>query len=72
MPKKVPIVQIEPGKWYAFQDYDRTECCDCGLIHLEEFKVEKGRLYFRTTRDDRATREVRKRSGITITRKAKG
>jgi hypothetical protein len=61
-------VQIEPGKWYALLDYDRSECCDCGCVHVDEFKLENGRIFYRTRVDRRQTAIQRKKYGITITR----
>lgn len=59
--KKDWNVQIEEGKWYSLSHFDRTECCDCGLVHREEFKMEKGRIFFRTFRDEAATKRARAR-----------
>lgn len=69
MSEKYQSVQIEPNKWYSLHDYDRSECCDCGLVHIEEFKLEKGRIFFRTRVDRRRTNAIRKANGVTIKRK---
>ena len=38
-------VQVIEGVWYALMDEQTSECCDCGLVHFTEWKVEKGRLF---------------------------
>lgn len=45
---------FELKKWY------KTLCCDCGLVHLWEFKMIKGKPFFRIRRDNRATAQMRK------------
>ncbi len=69
MKSKVPTVQIIDGKWYALGGFDRQVCCDCGLVHRLEHKLEKGRIYERVTVDARATAAERKKHGIKVTRK---
>ena len=36
-------------------------CCDCGLVHELDFKVEKGRSFFRVRRNQRATGQIRRK-----------
>jgi len=64
-------VQIEDGKWYRVRGYTHTECCDCALVHKEEFRLGDGHLEWRATRDDKATDARRKELGIKVTRAAK-
>lgn len=33
----------------------KMSCCDCGLVHELDFRVEKGKVQFRVRRDNRAT-----------------
>ena len=63
-------VQIEDGKWYRQSGYTHTECCDCALVHREEYRLVNGHLEWRVARDDKATEERRKELGIRITRKS--
>ena len=43
--------------WRGFKE----QCCDCGLIHKLNFKVDdKGKLWMQTHRDYRATNGARK------------
>lgn len=66
--------QIVDGQWYAvaFQTKDEemepfTEsCCDCGLTHRIDYKVENGRLWVRYQVDKRATRRERARRAQTL------
>jgi hypothetical protein len=59
--------QIEPSKWYAIQhDIEVTECCDCGMVHETEWKLERGRIWWRTKVNYQATAAARKKSGVKI------
>ena len=66
--KYIPV-QIEDGKWYRMRGYTHTECCDCALVHKEEFRVVDGHIEWRAVRDDKATEKRRKELGIRITKK---
>ena len=68
--KYVPV-QIEDGKWYRVKGYTHSECCDCALAHIEEYRLVDGHLEWRASRDDRATKARRKELGIKVTRAAK-
>lgn len=35
-------------------------CCDCGLVHVVDFRVRKGRIQFRAIRNRRATAAMRR------------
>jgi Zn-finger protein len=65
---KYTPVQIEDGKWYRVRGYTHTECCDCALVHKEEFRMVDGHLEWRATRDDKATDKRRKELGIKVDR----
>jgi hypothetical protein len=39
----------------------KIACCDCGLVHLLEFRVEGSVITFKATRDNRATAQRRRR-----------
>jgi Zn-finger protein len=66
--KYIPV-QIEDGKWYRMKGYTHTECCDCALVHKEEFRVIDGHIEWKAERDDKATEKRRKELGIKITKK---
>ena len=38
----------------------RMSCCDCGLVHAMEFRIEGDRVQFRARRHDRSTAAVRR------------
>jgi hypothetical protein len=38
----------------------KMSCCDCGLVHKLDFKIEDGRIWLKATRDYRATAAVRR------------
>lgn len=35
-------------------------CCDCGLVHVVDFRIVKGRVQFRPRRSARSTAQVRR------------
>lgn len=53
-----------PDKYWFREDgtaVSYTICCDCGLVHLEEFKPMKRYLRVRVWRDEERTKWWRKR-----------
>ena len=68
--KYIPI-QIEDGKWYRVKGYTHSECCDCALAHIEEYRLVDGHLEWRASRDDKATKARRKELGIKVSRATK-
>jgi len=57
--------KIKPGEWVTPKTrWHKIVCCDCGLVHLFQFRVEhkRGRhtIKFRAWRDERATGQVRR------------
>ena len=38
----------------------RMACCDCGLVHVFDFEIHKGRIQFKARRDNRATAAKRR------------
>lgn len=51
---------IQDGKFYKLPRKDKVMCCDCGLVHLEEYQVRGRDIYVRLTRDNRATGQARR------------
>jgi hypothetical protein len=49
---------IETGVRY------RMACCDCGLVHELEFKIENGKVYMRAFRNNRSTSALRRNGGF--------
>ena len=68
-PQKIRSVQMEEGKWYRLDSPELTECCHCSMVHLTEYMLENGRLFWRSWVDKDATRIKRAENGITIVRK---
>lgn len=66
MTDKLPI-QITSGRWYAAGHGPplTEECCDCGLVHLVEYKMDlkngKLNIWVRWTVDEKETRKARRR-----------
>jgi hypothetical protein len=38
----------------------RMVCCDCGLSHNMQVKTHGGKIYFRMSRNERSTAQVRR------------
>lgn len=38
----------------------KLACCDCGLVHLMDFRVYQGRAQFRAFRANRSTGQIRR------------
>ena len=70
--KEEPVQLIDPEKWYAIgfgAKPFREECCDCGLTHRMDFKLENGRFWVRYQRDEPSTKRARarmKRQGMAM------
>jgi hypothetical protein len=42
-----PIIEIEDGEWVTIAwKRQREKCCDCGLEHDVDYRVEDGNLQF--------------------------
>lgn len=54
--------QIFDGEWTEGSwTEQRDMCCHCGLVHITEYKVEKGKIWYRTRQSERATKQARKK-----------
>lgn len=38
----------------------KLACCDCGLVHDMDVRIQKGRVQFRMARNNRSTGQVRR------------
>lgn len=48
MVKKMPTIQIDDGRWYEIAWMGQhEECCRCGVKHVVDYKVERGKLMMR-------------------------
>jgi Zn-finger protein len=68
---KYICIQMEDGKWYRVKGYTHTECCDCALIHVEQYRLVDGQLEWMAVRDDKKTEARRKELGIKVVNDAK-
>lgn len=48
------------GEWVEPKPGYKMGCCDCGLVHVVEFRVAKGHVQFRAWRDARSTAAKRR------------
>lgn len=61
--KRRPVTRIVDGEWVVISWLgQREQCCDCGLVHDVDYKVENGKLHFRAVRKDKETSRGRKRN----------
>jgi len=52
--------QLTDGRWYQVAHGKPPylhECCECGLVHRVEFKIENGRIWERWTIDESKRRK---------------
>ena len=50
----------KPNEWVQpIKNGYKMCCCDCGLVHSMDFKIEKGKVYFRARRNNRSTAMIR-------------
>ncbi|WLA80263.1 hypothetical protein [Bradyrhizobium elkanii] len=62
MTKRSAYYHVTDGEWIQVPKRGyKEQCCDCGLVHRLNFKVdEKGNIHIQTFRDPRATNGARK------------
>jgi len=53
--------KVQPGEWVrpTRKGYKMC-CCDCGLVHIIDFRIRKRKIEFRCFRDNRATGQIRR------------
>lgn len=68
--KKLPppdrTQQIVDGEWMKYTGTYYHVCCDCGLSHYFELKLEDGKLWERWTVDAKETKRQRRINGKTV------
>lgn len=58
------------GEWLQPQHTGyKLACCDCGLVHVVNFRIVKRNVQFQAFRHNRATGQRRRRTSITVTKK---
>ncbi len=74
--KRAEPIQIHEGVWYAVASGGAPphveECCDCGLTHVQEWKIDNGRIYFRYKVDKRPRKRRDNARGIRLPKPPKG
>ena len=65
MTKRSGYYHVTDGEWIQVPKRGyKEQCCDCGLIHRLNFKVDdEGGIHIQTFRDSRATGGARKNKG---------
>ena len=53
--------QVKAGEWIQPVDYGyKMACCDCGLVHVLNFRIHEGEIQFQAFRDKAATSQIRR------------
>ena len=54
----------DEGEWVkpVMEGY-KVKCCDCGLVHVFNFRIVDGEIEFQAFRDNRATGQIRRHKG---------
>jgi hypothetical protein len=51
MTRKRPSLQVDPNEWVTISwNAQHEECCNCGLVHIVDYRVHNGKLQFRARR----------------------
>jgi hypothetical protein len=54
--------QIKDNEWETpVRKNYKMICCDCGLVHDTSFRVKKGHIQFKVTRNNRSTALTRRK-----------
>ncbi len=58
---------IKDNEWHPVHAEMRVMCCDCGLVHDYEYKIDEDeRVFIRSNRNNRATATARRRQKIIL------
>ena len=58
---------LADGEWIRpVRNGFRERCCDCGLVHIVDYRVTDGVLEFRVRRDQRATTKARRNGAVKL------
>lgn len=59
---------VTDGDWFepTPQRGHKMRCCDCGLIHTMNFRVQGGKIQIQPRRDKGATARARRKLGIKV------
>lgn len=53
--------QVYDGEWIQPTRYGyKLACCDCGLVHIVNFRTKNGKIQLQPSRDRRATAAKRR------------
>jgi len=54
-------LKVIEGEWQQpIEKGYKMKCCDCGLVHIMDFRIYKGRVQMRAFRDNRSTAQGRR------------
>lgn len=52
--------KVKNWTWLQIAREFRMGCCDCGLVHVFQFRIRGRKIQLRAKRDNRATGQVRR------------
>lgn len=53
--------KVKEGEWIQpIRKGYKMRCCDCGLVHIMNFRIYKGHIQLQAFRDERATSQIRR------------
>lgn len=53
--------QVTDLEWLPIGQFQKHECCDCGLTHRIKYRIHEGVMQEQWTRDEKETRKQRKK-----------
>lgn len=57
--------KVEDGEWVQpIRRGYQMECCDCGLVHILDFRIHRTRVQFKASRDERKTAATRRQRRV--------
>lgn len=64
--KKDPYEQIWSGVWWTFDKPFLLSCCDCGLVHDMDIRLEAGNIEIKMDENKKETAKRRRRLKLTV------
>ena len=62
-----PYYKPQEAEWIEpIETGYKMACCDCGLVHLVNFRIVDGKVQFQVFRDNRSTGQTRRHNNIKV------
>lgn len=57
----MPYKTVKAGEWVQpVRNGYKMACCDCGLVHVLDFRLHQGKIQLRASRNERSTAQKRR------------